>query len=276
MSENEKPETKPDDEISLVDLFVVLLKYRVMIIVVAVIGIIAGGAYFVVNPGSLEGKGEAAVVVAGIDAGYEGRMSVVVNPRLARESAERFPDWFESRELLEVSLEEAGYTFDEDFKKLGLNNRAYSVDISFKTSKGKKEPVELLLTALLRNAETLALLHYTPYAEDIVAFFESAREAGREYTTLDYVRYRWARDLLMGEDTVLKLLYPPLVTANAQANAASVVAAKSPLATSVVIVFAALFLAVFLAFGLNALKNIKADDETMAKIHEAIDKKPHD
>jgi hypothetical protein len=272
MSETTSPEIKPDDEISLVDLFVVLLKYRAMIIVIAVIGLVAAGVYFVVNPGSSEG--EAAAVLAGIDAGYEGRMSVVVNPRLAQESAERFPGWFESRELLEVSLEEADYTYDEDFKKFTINNRAYAVDITFKTDEGKKEPVEKLLAALLRNVESLALLHYTPYAEDIVAFFESAREAGREYTALDYARYRWARELLMEEDTVLKLLYPPLVTANAQTGAASVVTAKSPLATSVVIVFAAIFIGVFLSFGLNAVKNIKADDDTMSKIHEAVGKKP--
>jgi hypothetical protein len=267
MLENEV-QKNDDDEISLIDLFVVLLRYRRLIIVFAVLGLVGSAVYYGVqrvNSGkisSMEG------VVAGE---YEGRISVVINPRLGRAGTERFPGWFNSRELFEGALEDAGlseWTFDSFTVSYDQND---GVDIVLKPSVGERERVEKLFTVLLNSAEIMAADYYAGYAGDIVSYFESLQDSGKDYSAQDYIRYCWAKDLLSGDDTVLKVLYPPLISGGFTAGGFGSSRAVSPVIVFVIF-FASLFFAVFLAFVLNAVKNISGDNEVMAKIRRALGK----
>lgn len=266
MSENEVRKDD-DDEISLVDLFVVLLKYRRLIIVFAILGLVVSAAYYVVQTVS---GGRVSFTGTEVARNYEGRMSVVINPRLGRSGTDRFPAWFGSRELLETALKEAGlagWTYDSFIITYNQND---GVDIVLKPGEADEERIEKLFSVLLSGAESMAAAYYAGYAEDMVSYFESLRDSGKDYSARDYTRYRWARDLLAGDDTVLKVLYPPLITGGFSAVSGSSGGVSSGIV--LVIFFAFLFFAVFLAFVLNAIKNISGDSEVIAKIRGALGK----
>jgi hypothetical protein len=262
-----------DDEISLVDFFVVLLKYRRMIIAVVVLGLVAAAAYYVyrgMNRASQPPQPSAPV------GEYEGRMTLVINPRLGRSGADKFPGWFGSRELLDTALEEAGLTGRRYDSFIVTDNQNDGVDIVLEPGPGDEESVEKLFSILLDKAEAMAAAYYAQYAEDLIAYFESRPETGGEYSVQDYIRCQWARDLLSGDDTVIKTLYPPVVSGEFKITDSPSGFSGSALVPSVIIVFAALFFAVFLAFVLNAVKNISADSDVMEKIRGALGKKDRD
>ncbi|MDR1637422.1 MAG: hypothetical protein LBR93_08790 [Treponema sp.] len=246
-----------DDEISLIDLLVVLLKYRRLIITVVILGIIVSAVFYAIRAGK---GGQTA------EEQYEGRMTVIINPRLGKSGADVFPGWFNSRELIALSVKDAGLD-EEAVSALDVAyNRNDGVDIYVKPGTGDREQIEKLFSQLLENAEILAVaVYYGRYAEDIISYVESGQA---DVSDIDYIRYRWARDFLSGSDTALKVLYPPAVQLVESAGDGS-----SPLTAVIIIVFASFFLAVFLAFAINALKNIGADGEAMAKIRGALGKK---
>ncbi|MDR0669519.1 MAG: hypothetical protein LBF95_05510 [Treponema sp.] len=273
MRESQVPENElqknDDDEISLIDLFVVLIKYRKLIIIFAVLGLVVAGVYYAVKTAA-GGKISAAESV--LTGEYEGRVSVVINPRLGRSGTEKFPAWFDSRELFEDALKEAELserTFDSFTVSYNQND---GVDIVLKPGAGDSKRVEKLFSVLLSSAESMAAAYYAGYAEDLISYFESLRDLGKDYSAQDYIRYCWAKDLLSGNDTVLKTLYPPFVSGGVNAGGLFNSSRTASPTVVLVIVFAFLFFAVFLAFVLNALKNISGDSEVMAKIRGALGK----
>ncbi|MDR1375021.1 MAG: hypothetical protein LBJ24_08630 [Treponema sp.] len=259
MPENEL-EKNNDDEISLVDLFVILLKYRRMIAVFVVLGLAVSVCYYVVQAG--ENEQEARPLdIAYV---YEGCMTVMINPRIGRSGTDQFPPWFNSGELLGAALKEAGLegATSDSFTVTYQNN---GVNIILKPVPGYVGQIEKLFSSLLGRAESMASAYYAQYAADIITYFESLQELGKDYSAQDYIRYQWAQDLLSGRDTVLKALYPPSISGGRKTSGWG-----SPRVVSLVIFFASLFFAVFLAFALNAFKNIGADDEVRAKIRGVL------
>jgi hypothetical protein len=250
-----KKNTNTDDEISLIDLFVVLLKYRWLIAVFVVLGLAVSVCYYVIQTG----ENRQTVVVS---EGVEGSMTVVINPRIGRSGTDKFPAWFNSKELPDAALEDAGLNglIPESFTVTYQND---GVDIVSKFGSADREHIEKFFSALLYSAESLAAVYYAQYAVDMIDYFESLQDQGKDYSAQDYIGYSWARDFLSGRDTVLKALYPPSILETSGGSG-------SPRVVSLVIFFASLFFAVFLAFVLNALKNIGADGEVMAKIRGAL------
>jgi hypothetical protein len=242
-----------DDEISLIDLLVVLLKYRRLILVVGIIGIIVAACFYALR------VGKSKPGIPELEDKYSGRMMVVVNPRLGG----GVQTWFDSKDMITDSIEDAGLP-EEALSALTIAYRNSGADISFKAGVAEKEQIEKLFSLLLERAEALAAAYYERYAEDIIDYIESGEF---EITGADYNRYRWARDFLSGSETVLQTLYPPLIT-----EEPDVLERGSLRMISIVIVLASVFLAVFLAFALNALKNIRSDNEVRAKIREALGK----
>jgi hypothetical protein len=263
-----------DDEISLIDLFVVLIRYRKLIIIFAVLGLVVSAAYYGIQ--TLGRQGSSVETAAGktetLTGEYEGYMAVVINPRFGRSGTERFPAWFNSRELLEAALEEAELTERKQDSFVISYNHNDEVDIVLKPGTGDKERVEKLFSILLNNAEAMAAAYYTGYAEDIVSYFESLLDLGKDYSVQDYIRYCWARDFLSGDDTVLKVLYPPFIFGEHKVSSSESSRAANP-SIVLVVFFAFLFFSIFLAFVLNAIKNISGDSEAMAKIRDALRKK---
>jgi hypothetical protein len=269
ISPEERPSNKDaDDEISLIDLFVVLLKYRRLIMIFVILGIVVSAGFYLIQRENA-GRTTPAPELTGE---YEGRMAVVINPRMGGSGTDKLPGWFNSRELFNAALKESGLeerTFDSF--TITYNAQMGSMDIVLKPGPGDQEHAERFFSLLLKKAESLASAYYTQYAVDLISWFESLRDSGKDYSAQDYVQYCWARDLLSGRDTVLKALYPPFVSGNTSSKAGA-----SPRVVSLVIVFAFLFLAIFLAFVLNALKNISADNEAMTKIRGALAKEKRD
>jgi hypothetical protein len=198
---------------------------------------------------------------------YEGRVTLVINPRLGRSGTDKFPAWFGSRDLLEAALEEAGLTGRRYDSFTITYNQNDGVDIDLKPGPGDRESVEKLFSILLDKAELMASAHYAQYAADSIAYFEYLQDQGKDFSAQDYILCQWARDFLSGRDTVLKALYPPSVSGIPKASVSA-----SPRVISLVIFFGSLFFAIFLAFVLNALKNIGADSDVMEKIRGALGK----
>jgi hypothetical protein len=248
---------KDDDEISLIDLFVVLLQYRRLILTIVIAGIIISVGFYA----ALVGKSKPSVPE--LEEKYEGRMTVIINPRLGSE----FLTWFDSKELIANSIRDSGLP-EEAVSALTVNYSGNGVNFHFKPGVGEREQIEKLFSLLLENAETMAAAYYERYAEDILSYVDSGEF---EVSGADYARYRWARDFLSGNETVLQTLYPPLIEEDKK-----LLEEGSLRLISVVIVAAFFFLAVFLAFVLNAIKDIRGDSETIAKIRGALEKKNKD
>jgi hypothetical protein len=257
VQKNSETQKNDDDEISLVDLFVVLLQYRRLILKVVIAGIIAAVCVYAV----LVGKSKPSLPE--LKEKYEGSMTVIINPRLGT----GFQSWFNSKDLITKSIEDAGLP-KEAVTALSVNYGGGGVNFHFKPGVGEKEQIEKLFSLLLENAEAMADDYYKRYAEDIIAYVESDQF---EVTGADYARYRWAKEFMAGTETVLQTLYPPLIEEEEE-----LLERSSLRQTSVVIVIASFFLAVFLAFVLNAFKNIRSDREVIAKIHGALGKETKD
>jgi hypothetical protein len=257
MPENEL-ERNSDDEISLIDLLVVLLKYRWVIAAFVVLGLAVSVCYYVIQTGKNKQTTSASEGV------YEGSMTVAINPRIGRSGMDKFPAWFNSKELLVAAQKEVGLNglTPESFTVTYQND---GVDIVVKSVPGHAGQIEKLFFLLLDKAESMASVYYAQYAADMITYFESLLDQGKDYSAQDYIGYSWARDFLSGGDTVLKALYPPSILKTSGGSG-------SPRVISLVIFFASLFFAMFLVFVLNALKNIGADNEVMAKIHGALGK----
>jgi hypothetical protein len=234
------------------------------------LGIVVSAGFYLMH----KGKGGAITQTPELAGEYEGRMTVVINPRFGRSNTDKFPGWFDSTELLNNALEEAGLNERTSDSFTVTYNRNDGVDIVLKSGSGDPDRIEKCFSVLLNNVESQASAYYAQYAANLVSWFESLRDSGKDYSVQDYVRYQWARDLLSGNDTVLKVLYS-FTTAALSGNINSGSGA-SPRMASLVIILASLFLAFFLAFVLNALKNIGADNEAMSKIRGALAKEKRD
>jgi hypothetical protein len=266
-----------DDEISLIDLFVVMLKYRKLIITVVVLGIIAGVCFYVVQTGRSRQITRAPAPAER----YEGSMTVMINSRLGMGGADMLmggadmlPAWFDSKEVIAASIKDAGLPIETisalmvTYKE--INEKNSEVNIALKPVMGEKAQIAKLFSLLLDNAEILAAAYYRRYAEDMVSYVESGRY---NISGVDYVRYLWTKDFLAGNDTVLMALYPPVVSESIEDSDTTDSGQRgSPRMLSLLIVIASLFFAVFLAFVLNAIKNISGDSEAMTKIRKALGK----
>jgi hypothetical protein len=251
---NDLPEKKDtDDEISLVDLLVVLLKYRRLILAVVILGIIASVCFYAIR------VGKTKPAMPELEEKYAGRMMMIINPRLGG----GLQTWFDSKDLIIDSIKDAGLP-KEALSALAIGYRGNGADIQFRPGVAEKEQIEKLFSLLLERVETLAAAYYERYAEDLISYVDSGEF---EITGADYNRYRWAKDFLSGSETVIQTLYPPLIIEEEE-----LLERKSLRTTSVVIVLAFAFLAVFLAFALNAFKSFSADTDAMAKIRGALGK----
>ncbi|GHV70531.1 hypothetical protein AGMMS49928_18690 [Spirochaetia bacterium] len=314
-----------DDEISLIDLLVVLLKYRRLIIVISLCGVLVAGVFYGVELYEIHNAPAAA---KSADEYYESRMTVTLNPRLAGEDGLLSAEWFNTPEFIYTALREAGHIelnlnalkipakkdtaiislTDESAKDEALNIIAYrfiqnqnpagvamknddvvyqaqiiagNIRVLYRCGDCSLEQAALFMKSLYDTVELSARKFYVQYAEDIIAWYNAAGAIAEDAVAAGviaahvnrradrYMAYVWAEDFLAGNDTVFKLIYPQ-TTAGVRKNPSSPIGL--PKLMSIVIVFAAFFFAVFLAFVLNAIKNVSANEESMSKIREALGK----
>jgi hypothetical protein len=312
-----------DEEISLVDLLVVLLKYRRMILAVVLIGVVAaGGAWLVLRRPSAPQPVEPPVVVEEA----EGKIGISFNPATPVIIREGIQIFFFNPRLYYDALREAGYRIldleylnmeplngkkiisltnpsekeealaiinwrfinnqnmrgspysGEDRRLLLTVRSQYIMEILFRHQDPEK--LRRFLTALRKEAEKTLGDYYRTYITEYTAFFERYR-MNDSPEQVEYFQYRWAAAYLDGKAAILVEHIP------AEAVSISRVVNDSPSpppppqrmaakTLSLIIIAGSIFCAVFLAFAVEAVKNIEKDGTARAKIQEALGKKSED
>jgi hypothetical protein len=294
-----KEETQ-DDEISLIDLFVVLLKRWRLIVSITLIAVLSSFVWVFLIP-------QPMVPVV-----YEGKMTVTLNPVAAMLAPVDLVSVFNRPELVFSAFGDTGLAI------LELNGAAVSLDgkteqsavLSFIENNmiqdrknfsvipvvgGNSLPVQTantanimfryedpdivrsFLEALLKRGNAAAGEFMRPFMEafivDYEAFMASDGLALNKSLSLDEVRqYNFSKTVLAGKEKIVVELPPPLLVTE---NTSTVLPSgqKGKLVKFFVVVLAAFFFSVFLAFCLNALDNLKKDRKTLNKLRDALGKK---
>jgi hypothetical protein len=296
-----------EDEISLLDLFVVLLKYRKLIIIVTLVAvIIAAAGYFLYPPYQYQKalehqRVEAYLRVAPwpglktLELNYDLKQLFAQAPSLlyalraaGYESFGYGEDYqidltdetltsralfvVQQRLLKNQSLD--GTALDEDQRLFSVTSTSEGAVVVFKDN--DPEQAKRFLAALFdaTNKELTALL--LTQADSIISAYErllaieSPSDLVQSAISAGQQRYDTAMRLQTGQANAINQLggiyiVDPELTLGAY---------KSGIKVKVVIlVVAALFLSIFLAFILNYLNTVKKDEESMRKIREALKKK---
>jgi hypothetical protein len=311
---------KDDDEISLVDILVVLIKHRRLILITVLIGvIISAGSWIVLRRQPVVQPVEQVVMD---DA--EGKIGISFNPAAPVFIREGLQIFFYDPHLYYDALRKAGYrvlnledlnmeplngkkvisltdpaekeealavinrrlinnqnmrgnNYPADDQRLTLTVRShYTVEILFR----HRDPGKLrrFLTALLDNTEELLGNHYSDFIKDYVSYFETYK-INNSPEQDEYLQYRWVSAYLDGKNTILVEYIPAeaaLVTRMVNAAPPPPSGRMQPKTVSVIIIAGFIFGAVFLAFAVEAFKNIRKDTAVRVKIQEALGKEPGD
>jgi hypothetical protein len=275
------PENQNNDEISLIDLFAVLVRYRKMILTIILCSIIVVIAGYFVYP-SLQ-KSNAAT-----EKNYNTSIAISLTPGTRyflsyQTTSQSFIPYFIFPQVIQDVIEDTQHislqpkellqwipvqdpvageerTYASANKKLFLkeNLRSGVLEISY-NGDDPRSGIVFLQSFFLHGS--MALENYiTPLAREFIDTYElsSLPVADNNYVMI--------KAICDGKMPVLVRLFDPYVLEQeaAKGRKYSVVA--------LVVVFAAVFFSVFLAFCINALKNIKNDQESMRKLREALGK----
>ncbi len=304
MSENIN-NTPQEDEIDLLDLFIVLLKHRCLIICsfLGVICLILAGYFFYPSwkyEKTLERQNVEAIMTLGTGSNLE---AVGINYNI--------PSLFTSAPLLLQSLKNAGIQqLGPEDDSIDLTNPEQNVRalnyvlqifVNHKTLDGETiEEKDLpffytlpskdaqyfelkyyhkdsdlalaFLNSLYRNANQKLLENIQPQLQALAAAGETAgnKTTGTSAILQDAQQLsNVAQKILDGSIPALELLEQPYYVKNEVSKKAI---QSSYRKMAVILIFAVFFLSIFLAFILEFIENIKSDEERMAKIRKALNK----
>jgi hypothetical protein len=287
-----------EDEIDLIDLFVVLLRYRRLIVISVLCSLFIAAAGYFWYPGYQYGKapdGEAEAIV-----------TVVPGPSVQlAEQKVSLTRIFKRPELIYTALKAAGYgsltgggsavsltDAAERAKALSLISKNYldeknnrysirngekddeTVTITFKDTDSEKSAA--FLNALLEQAVPLVREALEPYAVTVISSHERMLTSAALNETLlpgiweNAERYETALGLLSGKAPVLIRIGDVTVI---EPDTGIHTYREGFKIKALVLVFAVFFLSIFLAFIANAVSQIKKDPESMEKIRDALGKK---
>jgi hypothetical protein len=281
-------QNKDDEEISLIDLFAVLLRYRVLICVIMVIAVIGVGAgYFVYSSRQDEVQEPAQTKT------YEFKTAIGPAPGTKYLLAEqRLSLYFSYAEVIQAALNDTrqkppqsadvqqwipapgGINAEERIftaanQKLIFREflRSGTLEITYKTDESQDGYV--FLKSLFAHGKEALEQNIIPLARTYIETYEEIQKNAR-LPNVESENYIMVKALLDGKTASVAELFDPYVLEMKE----NLSAKKTSYTTiALVILFGALFFSVFLAFGLNALKNIKNDQEAMQKLREALVKK---
>lgn len=307
MDQEKQMRYEDEDEIDLLDLFVVLLKYRWLIIGLTLGALLlAVGGYFLYPTYQYNNALENRRV--------EGYMGVGMSPAArALNKDYDLVQLFRQAPLLLQSLEAAGYqTFGYreglqlsltdgaqqsrllyivqqrliknqslDGDSLGDEKRLFvveetnnGIEILYKAEEAEK--ARQFLEALYQNASEILYESLRPEAEATVAAYEellameNPSDAVVAALSEGKKSYDQAKQVIEGR-------VQPLVTQGSIYVITPEITLDSFQSSfkikGIVLVLAALFLSIFLAFILNAITNVRSDEESMRKIREAMKRK---
>jgi len=302
---NNDKEIQNEDEISLLDLFTVLLRYRKLIAGIILMFIILAAAGYFIYPAYKYNKSLKENISTGIlqleivpkAQVYisQGLEYFILRPEILTDSlfaakVEEFEFkggkiplnvenkatvmylinlfWIQNLDLNGNTYIESG----KDYKKIFRVKRTGSVvEITFKDKDPEKikrfmESIfELSTKSVEENLRVNASMMVNNYER--LADMPKVSESIQLILEKDFDAYVFLKDFLNGKEIVVKRVSEPVLTA----DYLSLSLYKSQFKkTGTIIVIAGFFIAVMLAFVLNAIRNIKDDEEAMKKIRDAL------
>lgn len=302
MAENK--EFIEDDEINLIDLFIVLLKHRRLILgtTLAVL-VILGTGYFIYPAYQYQKAVDSQVFEANMSVGFRWVADIFWKEYDLKRD-------FLNAHLVLSALREAGYTelsygesdisldaqnmqalnivrqrlvnnqsmdgnpLEENerlFKVTVINNKLHLTYIDENSDRALA-----FLASLVRNINKKLILEITPQLDYIVSSYqrllsiEAPNDVTKEVIVVDSEKYEAASTILEGESDVLivkdesYVFKAEIAIENFKGNYRKM---------AIIVIFAVFFLSIFLAFILNAVEQVKSNDDSMAKIREALKKK---
>ncbi|MFP4180435.1 MAG: hypothetical protein ACLFSA_10315 [Spirochaetaceae bacterium] len=301
----QKPERHiEEDEINLLDLFVVLLKYRRLILGITLLALVAAvGGYFVYpqyqyNKAHEESSVESHIVIATnslIDIaevdyslrtafespvllisalreagyekfGYEEESQVDLEDQSQRSRAIQFV-----KQRMVENEDKNGETLNEEQRLYTAKESSGRIELSYKNRDPEK--AEAFLQALYEGGNEKIKERILPRLEVInTTYGKFSGEQDLDATGISDImgdlERREAAERLLSEDADMltieeePYISEPFISLDSFQSSFKV--------KGVVLVIAALFLSVFLAFVLNAIDNVRSDDESMTKIRDAL------
>jgi hypothetical protein len=295
-----------EDEISLIDLLVVLLKRRWLIILSTLVAMILGLAMVLLLPGYQYSKAVAEQVA-------EGTTSFMISPALKAilgeaESASFINQGLNDPQTILLALREAGYEELDDRTRIDAGvpdqEAVFSVRRRFIQNKNRngtmlkpeqvvykvtvaggmgtisfknkdEDKIKTFLTALtsIVNAELDA--YCQPYALSKVESFEALLRVEKPSEVVgltivqNHANYTLIQNYLDERISPITILREPHVF---KTELSLEVFQKEAPTKAIILVFAVFFLSVFAAFVLQFVESVKKDPESMEKIRDALAK----
>lgn len=293
----EETTVNSEDEISLIDLFAVLIRYRKFIVIFTLAVMVLAGVYLArpllkaksapLKIESVQMKYtlrveniEAAFVKQG--SGFKDNASKTAqiyfqNARLISRANKKFPSIEENTNLGEseyIALIESDVKAQKIYvPEAKPTDLPYEFDLILKVKKEKKEDAEKFFSALLEEVNEALFEVYRPQVDFV---------KNSTYAALDKILLSDSSIALSDsqKDSLKKLIekeFQATLPVVQVADAVDVVDVMesvnkgSIIKKFIIATFAAIFLSVFIAFALNAWANIKADQEAYGKLKAAWD-----
>jgi hypothetical protein len=271
------------DEISLMDLFVVLLKYRKLILIPVLVTILITGIGYLIFPASvavmvLSPAPNVSFLLPNLSISYFTQIGVLQG---ALEDAERgilgsdgskntaarqamLPWMFSTREDPNVRV----YTSSN--QRLSIIEDRRTGILRFSCSGFSVETGKIFLQSLFIHGNDLLKKAVQSQAEAYVVFLE--QEDLMVQNSSDFVRMQFnavqARKFLETQIEPIVQIVEPYVD-----NGSLGPYHRRYIISSIIIVFAALAISVLIALLLNTIQNVRKDEEAMQKIRAALAKK---
>lgn len=302
MAENK--EFIEDDEISLIDLFIVLLKHRRLILgtILAVL-LILGAGYFIYPAYQYQKAVDSQVFEANMSVGFRWVAGIFwegydlqrdfLNAHLVlsalREAGYNELSYGESdisldarnMQVLNIVRQRLVNNQSMDGNPLEENERLFKVTVinnilHLTYIDESSDRALAFLASLVRNVNKKLILEITPQLDLILSSYqrllsiEEPNEVINEVIVEDSEKYEAASTILEGEADVLIVMGESYVF---KAQIAIEKFKGNYRKMAIIVIFAVFFLSIFLAFILNAVEQVKSNDDSMAKIREALKKK---
>ena len=303
---NANAPVRDDDEISLVDIFVVLLKYRRLIIVSTIVALaLAVVAYLIYPPYSLAKAEErrkvevttSLIIDSGLEAIFRGNeglnfitqslfdTSNIANA-LRGAGCEPFEDltigagadedkaFYEIRRLFVENTASNGTKLKESDRVYSVTVDKGVVSVTYKSSDA--DSAKAFLSGMIDIVRQELYGFSRPKAVSTIESYEllltmpnPVEAVKTSIVAQGYRDYSAAKAFLDGANKPLTVLREPYVLVPIVSAGAI---RADLLKTCVLMVFGVFFLAVFGAFALNYVDTVKRDPEAMGKIRSALDK----
>ncbi len=298
-----------NDEISLIELFIILLKHRRLVILPLLAALVIVAALYIFYPQYKISKTENEKY-------FEEALSITISPeaiRLGKESAmlDLLDGYFRDPSVIYETLVAMDYDAKENLgielytdrdkainlikkrlienksfpgRKLDKTQRLYTIQkggsqLSLKFVDENPKIARLFLSEISKSA-VVKIKEYlqTPAKEyllickDLLGMMESTKMDKALEPSLTDIYYKY-----VVSDSVVRKTIEPIYIAESPATILMIDETipeirKSIAKKGIILIFAVFFLSVFAAFILNAIENVKKDPATMEKIREALGK----